>query len=259
LWTSRSIASAGSTETLKTCFCTVLKEFQLIAGELDKINKAQGSLKVSPIFKGDKPAFRGQIEQMFGGSGIRKEYYQELATKYEDFGEIFRDVENAAKITRGKSETFKEMFMKNLAVLLSYQVPNAYEVTYRNKALKSHSLGQRASAMMLFLLSQDENDVLLIDQPEDDLDSQTVYEEVVKLLRDIKARRQFIFVTHNANFPVLGDAESVTACHTEDDIASAVSGSIDNKECQAKIVRIMEGGEEAFERRKSIYQVWNTA
>lgn len=237
----------------------LLEEFQLISGELEKINKAQGSLKVSPVFKGDKAAFRSQIEHTFSGSGIRKDYYQELATKYEDFGEIFRDLENAAKITRGKSDTFKETFMENLAALLAYQVPNAYEVTYRNKPLKSHSLGQRASAMMLFLLSQDENDVLLIDQPEDDLDSQTVYEEVVKLLRDIKARRQFIFVTHNANFPVLGDAESVTACHTEDETVSVVSGSIDSKECQAKIVRIMEGGEEAFERRKSIYQVWNAA
>lgn len=236
----------------------LLEEFKLIVGELDKINSAQGSLKVSPVFKGDKAAFRSQLEQAFAGSGIRREYYQELATRYEDFGEIFRDLDNAATLTKGKSETFKDLFSKNLTALLTYQVPNSYDVTYRNKPLKSHSLGQRASAMMLFLLSQDENDVLLIDQPEDDLDSQTVYEEVVKLLRDIKARRQFIFVTHNANFPVLGDAESVTACHTEDDVATAVSGSIDNKDCQAKIVKIMEGGQEAFERRRVIYQVWNT-
>src|SRR5947208_2850176 len=66
--------------------------------------------------------------------------------------------------------------------------------------------------MMLFLLSQDDHDLLLIDQPEDDLDSQTVYEEVVKLVRKIKPNRQFIFATHNANFPVLGDAEIVAAC-----------------------------------------------
>ena len=58
-----------------------------------------------------------------------------------------------------------------------------------------HSLGQRASAMMLFLLKQDENDLFLIHQPEDDLDSQTVYEEVVKLLRTIKSKHQFIFAT----------------------------------------------------------------
>jgi ABC-type cobalamin/Fe3+-siderophores transport system ATPase subunit len=129
-------------------------------------------------------------------------------------------------------------------------------VTYHGKPLKSHSLGQRASAMMLFLLSQEENDLLLIDQPEDDLDSQTVYEEVVKLVRKIKTRQQFIFVTHNANFPVLGDAELVAACRAENEAIMVENGSIDTKSCQAKIVNIMEGGAEAFERRKAIYQAW---
>ena len=97
---------------------------------------------------------------------------------------------------------------------------------------------------------------MLIDQPEDDLDSQTVYEEVVKLLRRIKPRQQFIFAMHNANFPVLGDAETVTACKAEDESFDAVTGSVDSKECQTKIIRIMEGGPEAFARRKTIYQIW---
>jgi chromosome segregation protein len=131
-------------------------------------------------------------------------------------------------------------------------------VTYHGKPLKSHSLGQRASAMMLFLLSQDDHDLLLIDQPEDDLDSQTVYEEVVKLVRKIKPNRQFIFATHNANFPVLGDAEIVAACAYAESI-SVVAGSIDTKEAQGKIVSIMEGGKEAFERRKTIYEIWDAA
>ena len=146
--------------------------------------------------------------------------------------------------------------MDNLIELLSFQVPNVYEVTYHGKPLTSHSLGQRASAMMLFLLKQDENDVFLIDQPEDDLDSQTIYEEVVKLLRTIKAKHQFIFATHEPNFPVLGDAESVAACDMRSDQIVVHSGSIDTKECQGKIVGIMEGGVEAFERRKTIYQIW---
>jgi hypothetical protein len=126
------------------------------------------------------------------------------------------------------------------------------------KALKSHSLGQRASAMMLFLLSQDDHDLLLIDQPEDDLDSQTVYEEVVKLVREIKKGRQFILATHNANFPVLGDSEIVAACAHEETI-SVVAGSIDTRESQGKIVSIMEGGKEAFQRRKTIYEIWDAA
>ena len=110
--------------------------------------------------------------------------------------------------------------------------------------------------MMLFLLSRKENDLLLIDQPEDNLDSQTVYEEVVKLIRNIKAHQQFIFATHNANFPVLGDAELIGACSPKINSIGVEYGSIDTKTCQDKVVRIMEGGEEAFERRKAIYQSW---
>ena len=114
-----------------------------------------------------------------------------------------------------------------------------------------------ASAMMLFILSQQENDLMLIDQPEDDLDGQSIYEEVVKILRDIKSEQQFIFATHNANFPVLGDAENIAACTYDDNDISINAGSIDSKVSQERIINIMEGGAEAFERRKSIYQMWS--
>jgi predicted ATPase len=113
--------------------------------------------------------------------------------------------------------------------------------------------------MMLFLLSQEASDLLMVDQPEDDLDSQTVYQEVVKLVRSIKAKRQFIFATHNANFPVLGDTEIVAACSATDARIEIGAGSIDSKDIQGKIVSIMEGGAEAFSRRKSIYEQWSAS
>jgi hypothetical protein len=138
------------------------------------------------------------------------------------FAAIYKDLKTASAVVKGKADIFVETFTENLADLLSYQVPNTFIVTYHGKPLKSHSLGQRASAMMLFLLSQDDHDLLLIDQPEDDLDSQTVYEEVVKLVRGIKKGRQFIFATHNANFPVLGDAEIVAACAYEETISVVI-------------------------------------
>jgi predicted ATPase len=231
-------------------------EFKLIETAISKINAAQSSLKMESTFKGDKAAFVAKMDDTFRGSNIRKDSYQRIAENYADFAAIYNDFDNAAAYAKGKAEAFKELFLENLGDLLKTQVPNSYDVTYHGKSLKSHSLGQRASAMMLFLLSQDENDLLLIDQPEDDLDSQTVYGEVVKLLREIKFRQQFIFATHNANFPVLGDAELVAACRTEDEAIIVENGSIDTKTCQGKIVDIMEGGEEAFERRKTIYQTW---
>lgn len=112
--------------------------------------------------------------------------------------------------------------------------------------------------MMLFLLSQEGNDLLLNDQPEDDLDRQTVYEEVVKLVCKLKPDQQFIFATHNANFPVLGDAETITTCSAVDDEIAATGGNIDDKACQAQIINIMEGGPDTFERRKAIYQIWKS-
>ena len=110
--------------------------------------------------------------------------------------------------------------------------------------------------MMLFILSQKDCDLLMIDQPEDDLDGQSIYEEVVKLIRELKPNQQFIFATHNANFPVLGDAELVVSCQYNEDKITVEGASIDDKESQKKIVNIMEGGREAFERRKIIYQQW---
>lgn len=233
-------------------------EFKLIAAALKIINESQEALKVDAEFKGDRNAFKAHIEGLLRGNNFRREYFDSLAEAYTDFGEIFRDLEKACAHAKGKSEDFKKLFIANLYALTAYQVPNSYSVTYHGKALSSHSLGQRASAMMLFLLSQKGNDLLLIDQPEDDLDSQTVYEEVVKLIRRLKPNQQFIFATHNANFPVLGDAETITTCSASDDGIAISVGNIDDKSCQANIISIMEGGPEAFERRKTIYQIWKS-
>ena len=233
-------------------------EYKLIAAALKIINESQGSLKVEAEFKGDRNAFRSHIDTLLRGNNLRKEYYDALGNAYTDFGEIFKDLDRASAHAKGKSEEFKNLFMENLYQFTGYQVPNNYAVTYHGKALSSHSLGQRASAMMLFLLSQEGNDLLLIDQPEDDLDSQTVYEEVVKLIRKLKPKQQFIFATHNANFPVLGDAETITTCSASDNEIAILAGNIDDKACQGSVISIMEGGPEAFERRKVIYQIWKS-
>lgn len=109
---------------------------------------------------------------------------------------------------------------------------------------------------MLFILSQNDNDVVIIDQPEDDLDNQVVYTEFIKKLKEKKYETQFIFATHNANIPVLGDAERIVAADSSDGIMHISSGTIDSKETHQQIVDIMEGGYEAFKRRNVIYSTW---
>jgi chromosome segregation protein len=151
---------------------------------------------------------------------------------------------------------FRRYFNDNKATLLTWQVPNLFQIEYHGKELREHSLGQRASALILFILSQRDNDVIVIDQPEDDLDNQTIFEDVIKLIRALKNSIQFIFATHNANFPVLGDAEQVGACSYAKGNADVQVGSIDEPRIQKAIVSIMEGGHEAFARRKEIYELW---
>ena len=68
---------------------------------------------------------------------------------------------------------------------------------------------------------------------------------------------QFIFATHNANIPVLGDSEKVVSCSYDEKNITVHSGTIDNHQTQRFIVDIMEGGNEAFNRRKNIYSIWN--
>ena len=134
--------------------------------------------------------------------------------------------------------------------------PNDIEIKYHGKELSKHSIGQRASALVLFILTQKENNLIIIDQPEDDLDNQVIYNEIIKQIKQKKEDVQFIFATHNANIPVLGDSEQVIAVDYKETQIGVTAGSIDDKEIQKKVVDIMEGGREAFTKRTEIYSLW---
>ncbi|MBF0234027.1 MAG: AAA family ATPase, partial [Desulfamplus sp.] len=233
-------------------------EFQLIKAELDKVGANSSSLAIASGYKEDKQAFIGFMKDIFKGSGIRETTFQGISTQFPDFLSIYKDLARARAYFGSNPQLFADLFMKNLKALLMYQTPNKFTIMYRGKELQHHSLGQRASALILFVLNQRENDVIIIDQPEDDLDNQTIYEDVIKLIRQMKSDVQFIFATHNPNIPVLGDAEQIHACTFMDDHISVYSGSVDNAKTQTTIVNIMEGGQEAFNRRKEIYQIWKS-
>lgn len=231
------------------------EEFRLIQDELNNINQDQTALSIEVEFKGDKDKTREYLKQVFRGSRLRETYFEQLCEDYADFGAMYRELDTIAA-AEPSGEKFRGYFLENLKDLLTWQVPNRFVVNYHGKPLQEHSLGQRASAMMLFILSRQNNDLIIIDQPEDDLDNQTIYEDVIKLIRRIKTKVQFIFATHNANFPVLGDAEQVIACRFQPDAIETQAGSIDCPNIQQAIVNIMEGGEEAFNKRKEIYHLW---
>ncbi len=232
------------------------EEYREIQTELEKVNKSHSSLEIKTEFKGDKIAFVAFMKDVFRGSRIRETTFSSLARTFSDFVAMHKDFDKVKAIVSSSSQVFEQYYDENLSALLTWQIPNRFIIEYRGKELKHHSLGQRASALILFVLSQQENDVFIIDQPEDDLDNQTIYEDVIKLIRALKPKTQFIFATHNANFPVLGDAEQVISCSYSDDSVHVTKGSIDCPKLQQEIVDIMEGGEEAFRQRRRRYEIW---
>ncbi len=233
-----------------------LCEFNTIKAELDRVNAGHTALQIEADFKGDKEAAISFLQQLFKGSNIRETTLRAVMEDHADFGGLLRALPGALVKAGSTPEVFEKTFMQNLVEFAPWQVPNRFVIRYRGKELKHHSLGQRASALLLYVLSQRQNDVIIIDQPEDDLDNQTIYDDVIKLLREMKPHAQFIFATHNANFPVLGDAEQVHACQYQDEKVTVQSGSIDARPVQDAIINIMEGGQEAFNRRKEVYNLW---
>ncbi|HUW68615.1 MAG TPA: histidinol-phosphatase [bacterium] len=233
-----------------------LSEYGLIKAEMDKVNAGHSSLSIEVAYKGDRNAFKAMLRDTMRGSSLRETVYDRVRDTFVDPIEVFKDKARVDEQLGSNAPVFWKYFLDNLELMVSWKVPNLFTIKYKGKELKDHSLGQRASALMLFVLSQKEHDVILIDQPEDDLDNQTIYQDVIKLIRELKTDTQFIFATHNPNFPVLGDAEMVVSCTYANDRVSTQLGSIDDKAVQERIVSVMEGGQEAFNRRKEIYGIW---
>jgi len=118
------------------------------------------------------------------------------------------------------------------------------------------SAGQQATALLKTLLNQ-AGPPLLVDQPEEDLDN-PVMQEIVEQLWQAKQKRQIVFVSHNANLVVNGDAELVAWCDYRkagDQSGGRIAGegAIDVPEVREAIKRIMEGGESAFNLRREKY------
>ncbi len=127
------------------------------------------------------------------------------------------------------------------------------------RPLEDLSTGQKATAVLLLLLLES-GAPLIVDQPEDDLDNRFITEGVIPRMREEKQRRQFIFSTHNANIPVLGDAELILGLSAVGEagdgrahVAPEHAGSIDSRMVRELVEEILEGGREAFETRRRKY------
>jgi predicted ATPase len=236
-------------------------EFEIVQEEIKKVNDDQDSIKIAVEFKGNKQDFKSYLKENLRGSNLRDNNIQTIIDSYSDMIAVYEDLNLpqstiSTNLSDVQLHTFREYFNSNIEAFLTYRIPDKFDIIYRNRSLNEHSLGQRASALIIFLLTLKESDLIIIDQPEDDLDNQTIYNDVIKVLKELKNTSQFIFATHNPNIPVLGDCEQVVSCKYDSNIIETNLGSIDDETIRKEIVNIMEGGKEAFNIRKRIYELW---
>lgn len=132
-----------------------------------------------------------------------------------------------------------------------YTIPR---IKFMNKELEYLSVGQRGTLYLLLQLATEAfSSPLIFDQPEDDLDNEFITKELVKLFKELKKYRQIIISTHNANLVVTADAEQVIVADNENECISYVSGSLENPQIIKNVCNILEGGEEAFQKREKKY------
>ena len=118
------------------------------------------------------------------------------------------------------------------------------------------SLGQQQSVLLALVLSSKSNQPLIIDQPEDNLDSEFISSTLVPVLRRAKERRQIIIVTHNANIAILSDVEQIIVLKSNSERAQITArGSIDDPVTRDSACNILEGSKEAFNTRAKIYGI----
>lgn len=203
-----------------------------------------------------------------------KRYFAELSVKMIDAGinfispeqetEMMREIFSAIVTERNMSIVqgyFKQYLKQNDRFDLFFNVNNREgsngQVRFVN--VKDLSLGQKVVAMLTFVLGYSEysNDFrpLIIDQPEDNLDNQYIYKNLVKQLRDIKEKRQVIIATHNAT--IVTNAKADLVCSMQSD---NVHGWIESmgypseERVKKRIINHLEGGIDSFVHKMDIYR-----
>jgi DNA repair ATPase RecN len=244
--------------------------FSIRKEQLDKINEAlKGRLKIEVKYEEDRDNFMEDLKDLLKGSKVSSDAIEAmvnapnkvtdglLLSQYikgneqklrEEFNltqamsnrilEWFKDSERLYKLETLFPEDKIEIFLK---------------VNEEYKVIDKLSIGQKATALLLLLFAQEDR-IVVLDQPEEDLDNRFIYEDVVKILREMKGKRQLFIATHNANIPVLGDSELVLVLDSKNERCVINNkGSIDKEDIKVDVKNIMEGGEEAFRIREEKY------
>lgn len=170
------------------------------------------------------------------------------SVNYDELGNGYIEIQNLLSFKLLKKSTSFDL--QN--ALFKIPIRTAVNLSLDKTPLDDLSMGQRAIVLLQIILAYDDKP-LLIDQPEEDLDNEYIYEQLVSAFRSAKTKRQIIIATHNANLVVNTDSEQIIIAEIRNGEISYSAGTIENPLTQERIKDILEGGREAFEKREQKY------
>lgn len=217
------------------------------------------------ISRGATGSFYGTSEGAKVISDIVAKYDFNVQAQITDFIEVVLN----HLTSNQKSETNEEISIKSqlkkgktvnslydYLFSLEYLRPR-YILKMGEKELSELSPGERGTLLLIFYLLVDKDDIpLVIDQPEHNLDNQTVYRVLVPAIKKAKTRRQVIIITHNPNLAVVCNSDQIiyASLNIKDNYrVSYISGAIENPEINKILVDILEGTWPAFDYRNNVY------
>jgi energy-coupling factor transporter ATP-binding protein EcfA2 len=231
----------------------------------ERLTQQFSSIRVTVAQAADSQAYRDLIARALKGASIKQNVAADRLAEVFLPGELSRAAANGDIKVIAERTGFDEERSRKIADALrsdgcAYEIESVdledvpcIELLDGDKYKESPNLstGQRCTTILPILLVQSERP-LLIDQPEDNLDNAFIYDTIVQALRSVKGARQVIFVTHNPNILVLGEAERVFVFESDGHHAKLRRvGTVDA--CKDDIETILEGGREAFLQRKVRY------
>ena len=251
------------------------REFRLLSEAARTVNsKLRGSVQVEVAAAGDRELLFQMLKDEIGGRlseaiariGEASDYsLPEFVRRCRDGAEAVREKYSIPPVQAGLLASaspealmrIEELELPPTTLIQLNTAPAEDPLDWHE--LDDLSTGQRATAVLLLLLLESDAP-LVVDQPEDDLDNRFITDGVVPRMREEKRRRQFVFSTHNANIPVLGDAELILgltplgeAAVGRANIRPEHMGSIDASPVRALVEEVLEGGRAAFEIRRLKY------
>lgn len=243
---------------------------RLRIGEVEKVNAdLGGSISLLVVQGAQSNAYIERLFSLLQGTRLKRQ--REIAARIAELlapAELIDliEQEHASQLAEivgldeSQASRITNHFLDNIAevhkletLFFDDQLEITMNIGGEIRRIEQLSRGQMATALLPLILRSAEFP-LVFDQPEDDLDNSFIFDQLIEKIRKLKQTRQLVFVTHNANIPVLGDADRVIAMQMANarQAAPPAAGSID--QMRIPIVNILEGGAKALNERLKRYK-----